>query len=55
MLDQIYHALEKPLRYTKTNIPFWNDEYISHLILREQVKTVLYQSVCRMDSTHHIT
>lgn len=34
MLDQIYHALEKPQRYTKTNTPFWNDEYISKQMLR---------------------
>ena len=33
MLDQIYHALEKPQRYTKTNTPFWNDEYISKQML----------------------
>lgn len=34
MLNSIYNALQKPQLYTKTNNPFWNDEYISRQMLK---------------------
>lgn len=34
MLNSIYKALQKPQLYTKTNTPFWNDEYISRQMLK---------------------